>query len=170
MGRNYNAKTTEEAVAILRRAKDDPFLACDIITGFPGETESEFKETYELCKKTGFAWIHVFPFSKRPGTPAWSFPQTVPEKVTTERVRLFTDLAKRGRADYINRWLGRETDVLIEKGGVKECHGISENYLKLLIRYNGEKAPPPGVILRCKLSETNKTGDFDAIGEEINFS
>jgi threonylcarbamoyladenosine tRNA methylthiotransferase MtaB len=170
MGRNYDAKTTEDAVALLRRAKDDPFLACDIITGFPGEAESEFKETYELCEKTGFAWIHVFPFSKRPGTPAWSFPQTVPEKVTTERVCLFTDLAKRGRADYVNRWLGRETDVLVERGGGKYCHGISENYLKLCVQYNGEKAPSPGVILRCKLSETNKIGDFDAIGKEINFS
>jgi threonylcarbamoyladenosine tRNA methylthiotransferase MtaB len=170
MGRNYNAKTTEEAAALLRRAKDDPFLACDIITGFPGETESEFKETYELCGKTGFAWIHVFPFSKRPGTPAWSFPQTVPEKTTTERVRLFTDLAKRGRAGYINRWLGRETDVLIEKGGGKECHGISENYLKLLVKYNGKKSPVPGSILRCKLLGAEKTGDFDAIGKEINFS
>jgi len=169
MGRNYNAETTEEAASLLRRAKDDPFLACDIITGFPGETESEFKETYELCEKTGFAWIHVFPFSKRPGTPAWSFPQTIPEKVTTERVRLFTDLAKRGRADYINRWLGRETDALIEKNGGKECHGISENYLKLLVQYNGEKAPAPGSILRCKL-DAIKTGDFDAIGKEINFS
>jgi len=169
MGRNYSAKTTEDAAALLRRAKDDPFLACDIITGFPGETESEFKETYELCKKTGFAWIHVFPFSKRPGTPAWSFPQTISEKTTTERVRLFTDLAKRGRADYINRWLGRETDVLVEKGGGQDCHGISENYLKLLIQYNGEKAPPPGSILRCKLG-AEKTGDFDAVGKEINFS
>jgi len=165
MGRNYNAKTIENAITLLRRAKDDPFLACDIITGFPGETESEFKETYDMCKKTGFAWIHVFPYSKRPGTPAWSIPQTVPEKVTTERVRLFTDLAKQGRADYVNRWLGRETDVLIEKGGKKDCHGISENHLKLLVQYNGEKPPPPGSILRCKLLDVKK-GDFDAIGEE----
>jgi threonylcarbamoyladenosine tRNA methylthiotransferase MtaB len=168
MGRNYNADTIADAISLLRRAKDDPFLACDIITGFPGETESEFKETYELCEKTGFAWIHVFPFSKRPGTPAWSFPQTVPEKTIAERVRIFTDLAKKGRTDYVNRWLGRETDVLVEKNGVKECHGISENYLKLLIQYNGEKAPPPGSILRCKLG-AEKKGDFDAIGEEVNF-
>jgi len=170
MGRYYDANTIADAISLLRRAKDDPFLACDIITGFPGETETEFKETFELCKKTGFAWIHVFPFSKRPGTPAWSFPQTIPEKATTERVRLFTDLAKQGRADYIRRWLGRETDVLVEQSGGKGCHGISENYLKLRIQYNGEKAPPPGSILRCKLLDIKKAGDFDAIGEEINFS
>jgi len=169
MGRDYNANTIEEAIALLRRVKDDPFLACDIITGFPGETEAEFKETYDMCKKTGFAWIHVFPYSKRPGTPAWSFPQTLPEKVTTERVRLLTELAKKGRADYVRRWLGRETAVLIENGG-KYCRGISENYLKLSVKYKGEKAPKPGTVLQCKITDAEETGDFDAIGEEINFS
>jgi len=171
MGRDYNAGIIEEAVTLLRRAKDDPFLACDIITGFPGETEKEFQETYDMCKKTSFAWIHVFPYSKRPGTPAWSFSQTLPEKVTTERVRLLTELAKQGRADYVRRWLGRETDVLIENGGKsrgKECRGISENYLKLSINYKGEKAPSPGSVLRCKIADAKKSGDFDAIGKEIN--
>ena len=169
MGRSYNAETIEAAIALLRRAKEDPFLACDIIAGFPGETEKEFQETYNMCKKTGFAWIHVFPYSKRPGTPAWSFPQALPEKVITERVRLLTELANQGRADYIHQWLGRDTDVLIEKSG-KYCRGISENYLKLSVKYKGEKAPSPGKVLRCKLSEANKSGDFDAVGEEINFS
>jgi len=169
MGRSYNANIIENAVTLLRRAKDDPFFACDIITGFPGETETEFQETYDMCKKINFAWIHVFPFSKRPGTSAWSFPQTLPEKVTTERVRLLTELANQGRADYVRRRLGRETDVLIEKNG-KYCRGISENYLKLLVKYKGEKAPKPGSVLRCKLSEADKSGDFDAIGEEINYS
>jgi len=170
MGRNYNANTIEEAIALLRRAKDDPFLACDIITGFPGETEVEFEETYNLCKKTGFAWIHVFPYSKRPGTSAWSFPGTVQEKEVSRRVRLFTDLANQGRADYVRRWLGCETDVLVEKGDGKHCHGVSENYLKLLVQYNGEKPPPPGSVLRCKLLGAEKTGDFDAVAETVNFS
>jgi threonylcarbamoyladenosine tRNA methylthiotransferase MtaB len=169
MGRSYNAQIVEGAITLLRRAKDDPFLACDIITGFPGETETEFQETYSLCQKTDFAWIHVFPYSKRPGTPAWSFPGTVYENEVTRRVQLFTDLAKQGRAEYVRRWLGRETEVLIENGGGKYCRGISENYLKLLIQYKGEKAPPPGAVLRCKLLSAEKTEDFDAIGEELNF-
>jgi threonylcarbamoyladenosine tRNA methylthiotransferase MtaB len=174
MGRSYNVKTVEEAVTLLRRAKDDPFLACDIITGFPGETEVEFEETYSLCKKIDFAWIHVFPYSKRPGTPAWSFSGTVQENEVTRRVQLFTDLAKQGRADYVHRWLGRETEVLIEKGGGKYCNGrycrgVSENYLKLLVQYNGEKSPSPGTVLRCKLLAAESPGDFDAIGEIGNF-
>jgi threonylcarbamoyladenosine tRNA methylthiotransferase MtaB len=169
MGRSYNAQIVEGAVDLLRRAKDDPFLACDIITGFPGETETEFQETYSLCKKIDFAWIHVFPYSKRPGTPAWSFSGAVQENEVTRRVQLFTDLAKQGRAKYVRRWLGRETEVLIEKGGGKYCHGISENYLKLLVQYKGEKAPPPGDVLRCKLLSAEKTEDFDAIGEAGDF-
>jgi len=165
MGRSYGGKTIEDAVSLLRRAKDDPFLACDIITGFPGETETEFKETYELCKKLDFAWIHVFPYSKRPGTAAFSFSGTVHETEVTRRLGLFTTLAERGRADYARRWLGREVDVLAEKGGGKSCRGVCENYLKTLIVCNGEP-PSPGEVLRCKLLEkpdTDKAEDYDAV-------
>jgi len=170
MGRSYDGKTIEYAVSLLRRAKDDPFLACDIITGFPGETEMEFEETLELCKKLDFAWIHVFPYSKRPGTAAFSFPESIHEAEVTRRLGLFTALAERGRADYACRWLGREVDVLVEKGGGKFCHGVTENYLKTLITYKGEKPPPPGEVLHCKLLEktgTDKAGDYDAIAQVI---
>ena len=174
MGRSYNAQTIEKAASLLRRAKDDPFLACDIIAGFPGETKSEFDETYELCKKIDFAWIHVFPYSKRHGTPAFSFSDTVQEREVTRRVQMLSDLARHGRKSYARRWLDREVEVLIEKGGGSNfCRGISENYLKLLVKYNGEKAPPPGTVLRCRIVQEDPTqrregadGDFDAVAEE----
>jgi threonylcarbamoyladenosine tRNA methylthiotransferase MtaB len=172
MGRSYGGKTIEDAISLLRRAKTDPFLACDVITGFPGETETEFKETFEMCKKLDFAWIHVFPYSKRPGTAAFSFPETLHETEVTRRVGLFTDLAQRGRADYARRWLGKEIDVLVEKDGGKSCRGVSENYLKTLIRYKGDP-PLPGEVLRCKLLEkpdAEKNEDYDAIAEIIPIS
>jgi threonylcarbamoyladenosine tRNA methylthiotransferase MtaB len=62
MGRVYAAGDVEAAAALLRSVKDDPFLACDIIAGFPGETENDFIQTFSLCERTGFAWIHAFPF------------------------------------------------------------------------------------------------------------
>ena len=173
MGRSYDGKTIEDAVSLLRRVKDDPFLACDIITGFPEETETEFEETYELCKKLDFAWIHVFPYSKRPGTAAFSFSGTIHEAEVTKRLGLFTALAEQGRASYTRRWLGREVDVLVEKGGGKSCRGVCENYLKTLIIYKGEKPPPPGEVLRCKLLErhdTDKAEDYDAIAQIIPVS
>jgi len=173
MGRPYNSQIIENAAAMLRRAKDDPFLACDIIAGFPGETNEEFEKTRELCEKIGFAWIHVFPYSRRPGTPAYSFPETVNETEKTNRVQILTALARQGRADYVRRWLGREVDVLVEKGNFSKigCGGVSENYLKLFIRHSGE-APPPGSLLRCKISAVdqkneNKDGNFDAAADPL---
>jgi threonylcarbamoyladenosine tRNA methylthiotransferase MtaB len=187
MGRNYNAETIRKAVNLLRGAKDDPFIACDIITGFPGETNDEFEQTFNLCKELNFAWIHVFPYSKRPGTPAYSYSQTIQESEVTKRVKLFADLAWQGRTGYVKRWLGREVDVLVEKsplrfGAVSKeqlaissnqttvCHGVSENYLKLLVQYNGQK-PLPGTVLRCKLPFDQKIDCYknkhDALAEII---
>ena len=166
MGRNYNFETIENAAAMLRYAKDDPFLACDIIAGFPGETKEEFEKTRELCKKTDFAWIHVFPYSKRPGTPACSFPETVNETEKTQRVQILTSLARQGRADYLRRWLGREVSVLVEKGNFSKsgCGGTSDNYLKILVRHNGQ-APSPGSVLQCRLTNEYPGGDFDAAAD-----
>jgi len=179
MGRVYNAQTVEKAVTLLRGVKDDPFLACDIITGFPGETESEFEETYSLCKKLDFAWIHVFPFSKREGTPAFLFKDNVNESEVTRRVELFTELAKRGRAEFVKRRLGKEVDVLVERiknfttnhtnhtkkleGKKKElyCNGTSDNYLKVLVRCEG-KVPDAGAVVRCKLTEEGDHKNYDA--------
>ena len=172
MGRAYDAQSIKKSVSLLRNIKDDPFLACDIITGFPGETENEFNETLVLCGEIGFAWIHVFPFSKRPATPAWSFLDVVPEKEINKRVQTLTDLAWQGRAGYINRWLGREVDVLVEKknSSASLCRGISENYLKLLIHCK-EKPPLPGSVIRCRLSADQKkiklNEDYDAVAQEL---
>jgi len=165
MGRDYNAETIKKAAALLRSVKDDPFLACDIITGFPGETEEEFNRTFSLCKKIDFAWIHVFPYSARQGTAAFSFKDKVFETDVTERVRLLTDLAKKGKADYVQRWLGREVDVLAENSRKKNVFcGTSENYLKAAVQLNEGKSLKPGDVVRCKLLERGDPGDdFDVI-------
>jgi len=167
MGRDYNSAAVEKAVTLLRSVKEDPFLACDIITGFPGETEAEFEETYSLCKKLDFAWIHVFPYSPRQGTEAFSFKDKVHENDVTKRVQLFTDLAAQGKAGYVQRWIGREVDVLIE--GKEQSNlrfgGTSENYLKVLVRCDGGKAPLPGDVVRCRLAESGfGVGDCDVGG------
>jgi len=161
MGRSYDSQSIEKAVSLLRSVKDNPFLACDIITGFPGETDAEFNETFNLCKKLNFSWIHVFPYSKRQGTQAFSFTPSVPESEVTKRVLLFTDLAKQGRALYVKSWLGRDVDVLVEKSD-KYCRGVTENYLKVLVKSDG-KSPPAGTVLRCRLAEEGNFEDYDAL-------
>ena len=82
------------------------------------------------------------------------------------------DLARQGRQRYAKRWLGREVTVLVENGGNEKnfCRGISENYLKLHVRYNGEKAPAAGSVLRCRISCDQAPGfrneEYDAAAVE----
>ena len=167
MGRAYNAKTIENAVLLLRRAKDDPFLACDIISGFPGETETEAEQTFAVLKKLDFAWIHVFPFSKRQGTEAFSFKDNVKESEVTQRVKNLTNLANAGKIDFVRRWIGREADVLIEKKKAGICFGTCENYLKTLVRCEREM-PSPGTVLRCRLTQEGDFKEFDAAAQLLH--
>ena len=151
MGRAYTAHTAEQCIAMLRKAKGDPFLACDIIAGFPGETDADFAQTLALCEKSRFAWIHAFPFSRRPGTAAFSFGSQTPERIVSQRVTALTELAMRGRREYARTWLGKELSAVVEKGKnlrAGECQVVSENYLKLIVSCS-DKVPPPGTGLRC---------------------
>ena len=181
MGRSYNSETVEKAVSLLRSAKDDPFIACDIITGFPGETENDFDQTLKLCKNLDFAWCHVFPYSKRSGTLSSSFSDAVSKNEVTRRVHLLTCLAKQGKASYVQRWIGREVDALIENLGRGNhelssnnmkfsefndiIQGTTDNYLKILIRYKGEDTILPGTTLRCKISESGDFKKFDVFAD-----
>jgi threonylcarbamoyladenosine tRNA methylthiotransferase MtaB len=175
MGRNYGPETVEQAAALLRSVKDNPFLACDIITGFPGETEAEFEETLALCRKIGFAWIHAFPYSKRPGTPAFSFREAVSERDASRRMETLLELARRGRRGYVRQWLGRETGALTEAGKAEKagyCRGTSENYLKLLVKHASPHPPLPGTVLRCKITaplsrENTPNGDPEYDSEAV---
>ncbi|MDR2717976.1 MAG: tRNA (N(6)-L-threonylcarbamoyladenosine(37)-C(2))-methylthiotransferase MtaB [Treponema sp.] len=150
MGRAYTSQTVEQGAALVRSVKDNPFLACDIIAGFPGETETEFEQTLTLCEKIGFAWIHAFPYSKRPGTAASSLKNPVCERDATRRVEALTALALQGRRDYAQSWLGRELSAVMEKGEPDSAgrrRAVSENYLKLLVSCSDTYAP--GSSLRC---------------------
>ena len=169
MGRIYNVYTAENAIALLRSAKDNPFLACDIIAGFPGETEDEFAKTLGFCEKTRFAWIHAFPYSKRPGTAAFSFGDPVRDSDKTRRVEMLGALALRGRREYAKAWLGKELSAVVEKHKPeplqKQYRAVSENYLKLLVNCNGDP-PPPGSSIRCTLMSVCEEVNVDAIAGE----
>jgi threonylcarbamoyladenosine tRNA methylthiotransferase MtaB len=170
MGRVYNVYTVEKAIALLRSAKDNPFLACDIITGFPGEGDDEFAATLGFCERTRFSWIHAFPYSRRPGTTAFSFGDPVRDIDKTRRVETLTALALRGKRSYAKAWLGKELSAVVEKApcdarvpcGARRCRAVSENYLKLLVNCNDEP-PPPGSSIRCTPVSVCEGENFDAV-------
>jgi MiaB/RimO family radical SAM methylthiotransferase len=106
MGRPYTAADFEETVSMIRRYVPSISLSCDVIVGFPGESESEFRETYELCQRVGFSRMHVFRYSARPGTPAAEAPDQVDPEVMAERSRELRELATNMRLEDAKARLG----------------------------------------------------------------
>ena len=139
MGRKYPANRLLEITDILKSTGKDPFISGDIITGFPGETEEDFLDSYNLIKDCGFAMCHVFPYSPRPETRAFRMKNRVPERISGERAERLGKLAEELYLDYIGRQNGRKENVIIEElatvGGKKYLAGLSANYLRVLIPY-----------------------------------
>ncbi|MDR2516246.1 MAG: radical SAM protein [Spirochaetaceae bacterium] len=151
MGRRYGPDAAGRLVARLREVKDDPFLAADLITGFPGETAGDFEMTFTRAEDAGFAWIHAFPFSRRRGTAAYTMKPSVPESAAVARVDALIALARRGRAAYITRWLGRTVEAVTERSGAGgDMAAVTENYLRVLLpAFPGGFTP--GRSVRCRL-------------------
>jgi threonylcarbamoyladenosine tRNA methylthiotransferase MtaB len=167
MGRPYTPADVEAWVRGLRALRDDPFLACDIITGFPGESPGEFEKTYDMCRRLDFAGIHAFPYSKRPGTAAYRW-RDIPGGEAVRRVAALTRLARKNRAAYIGRWQGKTVEAIIEAGGgAGYAAAVSANYLKLLLPCPpGTEDPAMGTALRCRIGDVpapGKAGRFDAL-------
>ena len=110
-------------------------LACDVIVGIPGETEEEFNETYNFIKKCNFAFLHVFPYSIREGTPAASMENQVPDQMKKERVRRLIELGNELSSNYKKKFVDQEVEVLIENYDKKTntYHGLTSNYLDVYV-------------------------------------
>lgn len=114
MRRSYTSRDVANAVAKIRAVKGEPFFACDIIAGFPGESEDDFADTMQLMKECNFAWIHAFPFSARPGTEAFDMKPKIAERVAGERVAALFELAKKNKTAYINSFSGKIVEAIAE--------------------------------------------------------
>jgi threonylcarbamoyladenosine tRNA methylthiotransferase MtaB len=114
MRRPYRSAQVYRAVELLRQAKNNPFIACDIIAGFPGETDEDFALTQAMCEKCHFAWIHAFPFSPRPGTPAATMKGQVTQSVAGQRVKWLTSFAIQSKCSYISMWKGQVVSAITE--------------------------------------------------------
>ena len=139
MHRRYTARQFEEKIALIRDILETPeerytrvFFCIDVIVGFPGETEADFEETYRLLERVRPAFLHIFPYSRRGGTPAAERPDQVQESVKTARVQRLEALSDRLHADFTAANAGRRAKVLFEstmKGG--KMFGYTDNYLRV---------------------------------------
>lgn len=116
MGRPYRAEEFEDLCDRIRRKVPSVALSCDIIVGFPGETDEEFEASLGLCERVGFSRMHVFRYSARPGTPAATMPDQVPPELMAERSQRMRELAERmARIDAQSR-CGTCERAVIEQG------------------------------------------------------
>lgn len=134
MNRNYTTGLFRQVVEKLAQAVPDICLGCDIIAGFPGETEEEFGESIRLVEALPIAYLHVFPFSPRKGTPAATMAGQVNGAVIRERAQALRHISNRKKLDYYTRFLGRELQVLIqEKSPDGTLKGLSRNYIPVTL-------------------------------------
>ncbi len=180
MKRPYRIAVVYKAVELLRKAKTNPFLACDIIAGFPGESDEDFSLTMEMLKKTGMTFVHAFPFSARPGTEAYTMRPMVPNSVAGKRVAQLEAYSKEAKTAYINSFIGQELKAVCEtlhraklsKNRIV-VHAVTENFLhcQLLFAPDASHIPSAGSVIRVKirrpLSDAEKTGESDTLAEYV---
>jgi threonylcarbamoyladenosine tRNA methylthiotransferase MtaB len=134
MRRRYTAGQYREAVALIRDEVPDASVTTDVIAGFPGESDADFEATYRLCEEIGFAAIHAFPYSRRPGTGAALMPDHLPPPVRRRRVERLLALAQASSRAFRSRHLGRAMDVLWEERRRGHWRGLTANYLRVYTR------------------------------------
>ena len=137
MNRHYHPHFYREIV--LQAIQQIPHLAVgvDVMAGFPGETEKRFQNTYRLIKSLPIAYLHIFPFSPRPGTPAATMGERISPAVIRQRCQLLRELDKKKRLSFLNRFLGKVRPVLVENRQDKATGlpcGFSDNYLPVLVQ------------------------------------
>ncbi|HBG07727.1 MAG: tRNA (N(6)-L-threonylcarbamoyladenosine(37)-C(2))-methylthiotransferase MtaB [Geobacteraceae bacterium GWC2_58_44] len=132
MNRGYTTALYRGVVDSLLQAVPDICIGTDVIAGFPGETDEEFAETYRFIEGLPLAYLHVFPFSPRPGTPAATMTPQLHSRLVKERAEALRMLSEAKKTAYAAGFVGRELQVLVQKdaGGRK---GLSRNYLPVLI-------------------------------------
>ena len=136
MGRRYTTAFFAEKIALIRSKMEGPgkpkvFFGIDVMAGLPGETEELFRQEYHFLEELRPAFIHVFPYSRRPGTPAATMPDQVPEGVKAERVAKLEELCGRLHAEFVESNRGIRENVIFES---KEKDGMMSGYTGNYIR------------------------------------
>lgn len=136
MNRKYDTAGFYRAVELLREHFPGCALTCDLIVGFPGETEQDHRETLEFIKKCAFESMHIFPYSRRPGTPADSMPGQLENAVKARRAHEAQQIARQMHLDFLRSCIGSRLSVLFETQQDGLWTGHSDSYV--LVSAQGE--------------------------------
>ena len=150
MNRKYDSNRYYESVKFLHEVYDQPAVTTDLIVGFPGETEEEFQQTLDFIQKCAFSAMHIFPYSKRPGTPAAKLPGQVLNAVKEERAHRAAQIARTMQDAYLDRWVGETVPVLFEEERDGLWRGHTTRYCEVTVQ-----SPQP---LHNQLRQVRLTG------------
>ena len=134
MNRKYDSNRYYKSVTFLHEAYDRPAVTTDLIVGFPGETEEEFQQTLDFIQKCAFSAMHIFPYSKRPGTPAAKLPGQVRNAVKEERAHRAAQIARTMQDAYLDSWVGETVPVLFEEEREGLWRGHTTRYCEVTVQ------------------------------------
>jgi threonylcarbamoyladenosine tRNA methylthiotransferase MtaB len=136
MGRPYSPEFFGELINKIHQNMPDAAIGVDTLIGFPGESNSAFENTYNLIKKLPISYLHVFPFSARPGTQAADLPDKVDVSIIKQRCERLRMLGNHKRKEFFQGFIGQVLPILVETSRAASRNylkGISSNYVPVLI-------------------------------------
>jgi len=156
MCRQYRVAQFKETIDLLKSRLDRPAITTDIIVGFPGETDADFRRTVELARDVGFAKMHIFSFSPRNGTAAAEMEGAVDNRVIRERSKILRALDTKLALKYRQQFVGDAAQILLETSNGQPI-GRGERYFRVSLRNSRDKVKANQVV-KVKLLENHKDG------------
>jgi threonylcarbamoyladenosine tRNA methylthiotransferase MtaB len=153
MKRPYTADMFRQRITKICNQIPDAAIGVDILIGFPGETDAAFITTYELIRELPVTYLHVFPFSARPGTPAARYPDKVAPAVLKQRCEKMRRLGRIKRTHFYQKFIGKEVEILVESSrhtATGLLKGLSSNYIPVLIDADDDRI---NTLLTVKLAD-----------------
>ncbi len=153
MNRGYTTNDFRRVCSKLRQTFEECTLTTDVMVGFPGESEEDFKDSMEFIKEIAFEKVHIFPYSVRPGTKAEKMPKHVINAEKEKRSRLMAAAAQISRTSFLQGQVGKILEILVEEeDGSGYSQGYTANYTHVRIK---GAAPKPGNFCRVKIEEAD---------------
>lgn len=175
MRRKYTMESFAERLVKLREIMPDLAVTSDVIVGFPGETEEEFMETYNFVKDHHFSELHVFPYSKRTGTPAARMEDQIDEEIKNERVHRLISLSDQLAKEYASKFEGQVLEVIPEERYMESSEeglyvGYTDNYMKIVFPATEDMV---GKLVKVKINKAGypyNEGEFVRVLEETELA
>ena len=163
MKRKYDTARFYESAALLRAHFDNPGITTDLIVGFPGETEEEFSQTLDFIKKCAFSQMHIFPYSRRQGTPAAAMPGQLSNAEKAQRAQRAAEVAGALRRSWLTGWIGKTVEVLFEEEKEGFWRGYTPQYVEVTV--SGEENLH-NTLRRVRLTAAGEDKIFGTLVEE----